>query len=228
MFSRKRKLRIPTDSSSILLLFEHTGLLVLPHVIPCEYPTVHGNVDPMRQTLHKAEGVAQIEVSIAGAKAHRNHSAGNDDGLRQFGRCQICSSQVHRIRTMSDQDALFFCLAAVAEYGLPLCVGHVQTIYHHQCSYAQVKVASPQAEQFRQLCIAEKQPSLYLIIFLIESSSGDEYTNGLHHGMLLSYKFTNRLSTVVEGAAHDIHTSGQIAYEDSLFCPAGSYYPTLY
>src|SRR5690606_9676863 len=64
-----------------LQFLKPSRLFILPHIIPEEITSVHGDVDAGWKTLHKGECAAEVEESVGATKFDGYHGAGQHNGL---------------------------------------------------------------------------------------------------------------------------------------------------
>jgi hypothetical protein len=75
-------------------------------------------------------------------------------------------------------------LGAVADDQLPIDVGHLEAVDHHQRADGHFDARSAQPQHLREMRIAESQPSVDFVVGLVERAAGDEDAN--HGRRLLS------------------------------------------
>lgn len=164
--------------------FKIASLAILAHIVPIEVATIHDHVDTRRQGLNKGQGAAEVEKPIRRSpKGIGHHGPGDDDGLvLDVGRRQGSSSLHHAVGPVGQEDALAQIFAAVVDDDVPVLLGHLQAIDHHEGLDVDVEGTSPSVKHFLEVGVFEIKLSGDEVVLFVKSPSCDK---NLNHWRLL-------------------------------------------
>lgn len=163
--------------SSRSALDKFTGLAVFGDVRAVKVPTVHRDVDAVRERLDEGQGASEIEKTVGASELVRNHRACQDDRFFQAGAREKLRSLLHRVGSVGDHDPILGDLKAMIQDELPVLIGHIQAVDHHQGSDVDLELAPAQFEHFLKMRVLEEKTAIELVVFLVESAAGYQYPN---------------------------------------------------
>lgn len=161
-------------------LFELSCLSVLPHIIPCEGAAIHGYIDTVGEGLGESQGATQIEEPVGATEFIGDHCACQDDGLVFYFFGQYPGGDGHGVGAVCDDDLVFVGVPALVGDEFPVFIRHVEAVDHHQRSYGDVQGAACALEHFGQVGFLKKKFAGELVVFFVEGTACDEYTDGDH------------------------------------------------
>src|SRR5215471_3647776 len=109
-----QKLTAKTQSTPRLrIFFKLSCFSILSNVIPRKISSVHRDIHASWQTLCECERASQVKQPIGASEFIWNHCSRQDDRFTEFRFAQNFRGFRHSVRAVSDNDSIFFALAAM-------------------------------------------------------------------------------------------------------------------
>lgn len=166
--------------------FKLPALAIFAHVVPRKIFAVHRNVNAVRQRLHERQRAAEIEQAVRAAERIRNHRAGEDDGFLFNMFSQHLRRFHHRVGAVGDDNFIFRRFFAMLQNELPVGVGHLETVDHHDGAQIDFQTAAPELQHFVDVRVFEIQRAVDFVVLFVKRPAGDEDFDG--HGRPLKRK----------------------------------------
>ena len=153
---------------------KYAALAVLADRMPGETPAVHGHIYARFQGLHKCQSGAQVEQAVRTAEGVGDHGAGQNDGLAGNAFAEDGGGLLHGVGAVGDDNTAGGVAGAAVEQQLPVRIGHLQAVDHHEGFDIHLEMAPAQPEHIGDVGAIEVEYRGDLVVLLVEGAAGDE------------------------------------------------------
>jgi hypothetical protein len=153
---------------------EFSGLFVLPDIVPVKVLSIHRNINAVRECLNKRHSAAEIEQPVRAPEFVRDHRSGQDNCLLPNRPAEHSGSDLHGIGPVRNHNLVFCCLQTMINDDLPVLVGHLETVDHHEGAEIYLEFAPSQLKHLVEVRVFEKELSVEFIVLFVECPTCDK------------------------------------------------------